>query len=211
MTFYLIRHGETDWNREGRFQGTEDIPLNETGISQSVECAMALRIARAECIITSPLKRAKVTAEIIAEFTGVSPVIVEEGLTERDFGKIAGLLPEDRERLLQSGAETGIEPFEVLSARLMGVVDAYRTQGTYKNILLVSHGGAINAILSVVSGGEIGTGKTVLKNVCISKIHYDEDTAVIDFFNQSPQEFLEYPAGGKTVAGDQEEAPPVFW
>ena len=90
MTIYLIRHGETDWNRENRLQGREDIELNETGLLQSEACAAALRDVPADLILTSPLKRARATAEIISRAAGFTQVVVEQDLIERDFGSAVG-------------------------------------------------------------------------------------------------------------------------
>lgn len=59
----LIRHGETDWNVLGKVQGRTDIPLNSTGIVQAEKCAELLKLSKWDVIITSPLKRAKETAE----------------------------------------------------------------------------------------------------------------------------------------------------
>lgn len=67
MEICLVRHGETDWNKVGKIQGHTDIELNENGIRQAYACAEYLNNAPFELIITSPLKRAKQTAEIIAE------------------------------------------------------------------------------------------------------------------------------------------------
>ena len=192
MTIYLIRHGETDWNRQNRLQGTEDIELNETGLMQSAECAAALRAVPAGIILTSPLKRAKVTAEIISERLGGTPVIVEQDLTERDFGPLSGMVLRDRQALLGYSSDPRMEPFEHLAERLMGVLNRYIREDAYENILLVSHGGSINAILSVLSGGEIGTGKTVLKNVCISRLDCAGGNIDIAFHNLTPAEFTEY-------------------
>ena len=192
MTIYLIRHGETDWNRQNRLQGTEDIELNETGLAQSADCAAALRAVPADVILTSPLKRAKATAEIIARRHDGTPVIVEPDLTERDFGPLSGMVLKDKQALLGYSSDPRMEQFEHLAERLMGVLRRYIGENSCENILLVSHGGSINAILSVLSGGEIGTGKTVLKNVCVSKLNCTGDTIDIEFYNLTPAEFSEY-------------------
>lgn len=189
MTIYLIRHGQTDWNKQNRLQGIEDIPLNETGIRQSQHCAQAFRDIPVDYILTSPLKRARATAEIIADRIKAGPVVVERGLTERDFGKLSGLTFEEREALLARGEDPCMEPKDVLIARFMHVVNTYVHAGASENILLVSHGASINAVLAHLSGGEIGSGKTVLKNTCISKLVIDGRLIDIAFFNLTPDEF----------------------
>jgi broad specificity phosphatase PhoE len=189
MIIYLVRHGETDWNRQNRLQGIEDIELNETGISQSYACAGAFRGIPVDEILTSPLKRAKVTAEIIAGTLGIGPVVVEQGLTERDFGKLSGLSFEDRETLYAHTSDPGMEPREAVIERFMSVLYRYIDANPAKSIVVVSHGAAINVILSHLSCGEIGTGKTVLKNTCVSKLICDGRDSKIAFYNLTPEEF----------------------
>lgn len=193
MTIYLIRHGETDWNRQNRLQGREDIELNETGIAQSEKCAQAVASVPALVILTSPLKRAKATAEIIAGYMRGVPVIVEQDLIERDFGSLSGMVLKDKQKLLGYGSDPRMEPFEQLTERLMRVLYWYIQESKYETILAVSHGGSINAILSYLSGGEIGTGKTVLKNVCISRLDVNPagGKITVGFHNLTPEEFIE--------------------
>ncbi|MEL4106546.1 histidine phosphatase family protein [Oscillospiraceae bacterium WX1] len=192
MVIYLIRHGETDWNRQNRLQGIEDIELNETGLLQSADCARAFHGVPVDCILSSPLKRAKKTADIMAEHLGLHDILVEQGLTERDFGKLSGLTLEARERLLESGEDPMLEPKEDLTARLMSVLNNYIAHSACQNIVIVSHGASINAILSHLSGGEIGTGKTILKNTCVNKLSCHGQNVTIDFYNLTPAEFLSY-------------------
>ncbi len=191
MVIYLIRHGETDWNRQNRLQGIEDIALNETGLRQSAECAKEFLSVPVDCILTSPLKRAKVTADIIADVIHSGPAIVEQGLTERDFGKLSGLSYEDRETLFARNEDACMEPREAVIERFMDVLYRYIDTSTTKDVVVVSHGASINVILSHLSGGEIGTGKTVLKNTCISKLACNGRDIKIEFFNLTPSEFAE--------------------
>jgi broad specificity phosphatase PhoE len=94
---YLVRHGETTWNREGRQQGHHDSPLTETGIEQARAAGRTLRHAipeiRAACIETSPLGRARQTAVILAEALGldVDAVLVAPLLAEHHLGRWEGL------------------------------------------------------------------------------------------------------------------------
>lgn len=193
MIIYLVRHGETDWNRQNRLQGIEDIELNETGVRQSYECAEAFRNIPVDRILTSPLKRAKATAEIIAETLNTDPVTVEQDLTERDFGKLSGLTYEDRETLFARNEDPCMEPRETVILRFMNVLYRHIDEKAAESIIVVSHGAAINVILSHLSGGEIGTGKTVLKNTCISKLNCIGREIVIEFYNLAPGEFLRSP------------------
>ena len=92
MLFYLVRHGQTDWNRAGKIQGTTDIPLNETGRQQAEQLAAVLKErsgypagTRIDAVYTSPLARAFQTAEILAK-EGKLPLRRLTGLRERDFG-----------------------------------------------------------------------------------------------------------------------------
>lgn len=190
MVIYLVRHGETDWNRQNRLQGIEDIELNENGIKQSLECARALAHIPIDRILSSPLKRAKVTADIICEHTGAASVFVEEGLTERDFGKLSGLSLEDREAMLARNEDTGAEPMGILTDRLMKVLGSYIKARAFETILVVSHGASINAILAHLSKGEIGAGKTILKNTCINKLNIHDDIIHIEYYNLTPEEFV---------------------
>ena len=92
MEIYLIRHGETDWNLEGKLQGQENIPLNKTSLKQSEACGEALKAVPLQCVQTSPLSRARRTAEIIAD-QQECPLIINPSLIERDYGLLSGLTP----------------------------------------------------------------------------------------------------------------------
>ncbi|EIG57652.1 histidine phosphatase family protein [Bradyrhizobium sp. WSM1253] len=89
-SFYGLRHGATDWNRKGLFQGRTDNPLNEDGLRQAHQAASMLRGAGISRIIASPLLRAARTAEIIADAIAV-PLTIDAGIIELDFGSFEGL------------------------------------------------------------------------------------------------------------------------
>lgn len=88
-SFLCVRHGVTDWNRQGRFQGLTDIPLNDEGVAQAQAAARRLRDIGLDYVVSSPLIRAAKTAEIIAAASG-KPVTVDAGLIECDFGSFEG-------------------------------------------------------------------------------------------------------------------------
>jgi len=191
MKIYLIRHGQTDWNLEGRFQGREDIMLNATGIAQAKECGQALAGEAFKAVITSPLIRARKTAEIIAEIVQAEDFIVDDAITERDFKAVSGMTKEEREAFYASGGIDDKEPFEDVCNRMIGSIKKYGLRYYDNNIIMVSHGASINSVLWVLSGGETGTGKLWLKNTCINIIDCDrEGNLKLEHVNLSAKEYM---------------------
>jgi broad specificity phosphatase PhoE len=88
---FLFRHGETEWNREGRLQGHTDTRLNATGLAQARALAEILLLHRLDAIVSSDLLRARTTAQIVADALAV-PLFIEAGLRETDVGAAEGLL-----------------------------------------------------------------------------------------------------------------------
>lgn len=91
MKLYIIRHGQTDWNIQGKIQGQTDTVLNETGIKQAQIAKENLANTEFDLVICSPLKRAKQTAEIILKERNI-PVIFDDRLKETYFGKLEGII-----------------------------------------------------------------------------------------------------------------------
>jgi broad specificity phosphatase PhoE len=87
----LIRHGETDWNRNGRFQGRSDLALNQKGRDQAHALALALKDESLTAIYSSPLTRALETASFIKDFHPSVPLFEEEGLVEMNLGEFEGM------------------------------------------------------------------------------------------------------------------------
>ena len=179
----LVRHGETDWNALGKLQGRTDIRLNETGILQAKECSEFLKTFQWDVIITSPLKRAKQTAEIINKNLDLSLIEMKE-FVERDYGDAEGMLLEERTSTFQGKSYSNQEDRLTLNNRVMAGIQEINQRYAENNILLIAHGAVINAILAVLSKGKIGSGKTKLNNACISNIHFHQDRWRIKDFNQ---------------------------
>ncbi len=89
MRLYIIRHGQTAWNREEVFRGTRDIPLNEVGLKEAAALADSLHKIRFDALYTSPLSRARQTADAVAKHQSLSPQI-EPLLTDLNFGAWQG-------------------------------------------------------------------------------------------------------------------------
>ena len=145
--FYFLRHGQTDWNKQRLCQGQIDIPLNATGISQAHDARTLLAEIPIATICTSPLGRARQTAEIINQALDC-PLVTIDGLQEIGFGKFEGqpVTHDSYAALLTDAKNWGGEP---LYAFIDRVVSALEQALTYPGpVLVVSHGGAYWAIQS---------------------------------------------------------------
>lgn len=183
ITVCLVRHGETDWNHEGRLQGREDVPLNERGRDQAALCAALLAREGWDILVTSPLSRAAETGRIIADRLKIGVVLVMEEFIERDYGAAAGLTPREREERFPSGEWPGLESRESVATRCRAGLSALVERYPGRRIVVVSHRAAINAILADLSGGEIGSGKTVLANACLSLVRFRSAAWEIESYN----------------------------
>jgi broad specificity phosphatase PhoE len=157
-TIVLVRHGETDWNRERRYQGHADTPLNEAGRRQAVELADALRDEGLTAVYTSPLRRAAETAHIVAQRLGLAAAELE-ALREIDVGDWQGLtvdevkarFHEGLDAAWRSGWQNG-ETHDELSARVLpALIDLERTHAGGR-VLGVTHAGPIRAALAAATG-----------------------------------------------------------
>lgn len=188
MLMYITRHGQTDWNLETRLQGQSDISLNDTGRAQAVNCGEALKGAGIELIVTSPLSRAVETAEIIRGYVGNIPVICDDLLLERSFGKLEGqcMYVSEAERC---PAEFGVEPKEMAYGRIRRAMENYHRDYPEKTILVVTHGGILFELLCGVLGVRLKMRPSELKNAGINCIEY-KDRPIVKRFNLSKDEFL---------------------
>ena len=145
-TLILARHGETDWNRDGRFQGHADPPLNDRGREQARALADAVAGERIEAVYASDLRRAHETAQIVAARKGLE-VVVDPDLRERDVGEWSGLTYAEIEARWP-GAErwqVGETP-EAMAERVVAAVRRIAAEHPGGRVLVVSHGGPIRAI-----------------------------------------------------------------
>jgi broad specificity phosphatase PhoE len=152
-TIVLVRHGETDWNLERRYQGHLDPPLNPAGRAQSEELADLLVAERIDAIYSSDLRRAVQTAEIVGARLGLA-VVTDAGLREVDLGSWAGLT---REEIAKQFGESAKHDGETRGEHRERVVEAVRriaARHAAGCILVVTHGGSIRALERAVNGGE---------------------------------------------------------
>ncbi len=152
LTVYVVRHGQTDWNRDGRIQGGTDNPLNDTGKEQAAALGRTLADVRIDAVYTSSHQRARQTAAVLE---GRAQVTALDELRERFFGKFEGANDKDpaivadwnKRRFTWSDDMEGGETLESQSRRAEGALKQIRERhkdgGT---VVIVGHGG-INPLL----------------------------------------------------------------
>src|SRR4051812_41703851 len=117
-TLYLVRHGETDWNRARRIQGSTDIPLNDTGRAQATATGRLLARRQWDAVVASPLSRAVETAALISREIGLGTPELEHAIAERNYGDAEGMTGAEIDALYPNGAEVpGRESREAVVAR----------------------------------------------------------------------------------------------
>ncbi len=154
---WLVRHGQTDWNLQGRYQGNVDLPLNATGEAQARALAAEMDGARLQAIYTSDLQRAHTTAQILAEGSH-APLFVEPQLREVRLGAWEGLVVAEIQRRygdawqerqtapLHARPPQGESIYDV-AARVWPAVDAIAARHTPGPVLIVSHGLALATLV----------------------------------------------------------------
>jgi 2,3-bisphosphoglycerate-dependent phosphoglycerate mutase len=162
-TLLLARHGETDWNRARRWQGHADRPLTARGRAQAAELAERLADIALDAVYSSDLRRARETAEAVAQAQGVDLVQLAE-LREVSVGSWEGLTREEAEARFPNGFRRWLaggtgwddgETYAEMSKRVLVAVDRIASEAKGSRVLIVSHGGPIRAIHGAALGMEV--------------------------------------------------------
>ncbi len=185
MKLYLVRHGETDWNKERRIQGLADIPLNEFGRSLAKKTAAGLKDIPFAACFSSPLGRAVETAELILLGRSV-PVIADERIREMAFGEWEGKccskegweLPEHFQAFFQDPAHyepaAGGEHFSEVRERTGEFLTWLCGKKEYEkeNVLITTHGAALAGMLNYIKGKPLEEywGRGVHKNCGVTEV-----------------------------------------
>jgi probable phosphoglycerate mutase len=172
-TILLARHGETDWNREGRFQGWADPPLNDAGRAQARELAGRLRDTRFDAVYSSDLRRAHETADIVAAPHDV-PVVTDPGLREIDVGSWSGLTRAEIEERFPGAQHHDGESREDHLARVLAAVERIARAHVGERILIVSHGGSLRALRRHA----IGEPMHPMENCGVYELHFRDEELV---------------------------------
>lgn len=181
-----IRHGETAWNVDSRLQGHLDIPLNDVGLWQARQAALALADEPIDAIYSSDLQRAWVTAQAIAETTQ-APLTARQGLRERSFGVLQGHTFEELEakepeqayrwrKRDPAFAPEGGESLIALRERITATTHALASQHVGGQIVLVAHGGVLDVLYRAATRQDIQAPRTwQLGNAAINRLLWTPD------------------------------------
>lgn len=169
MTLAFIRHGQTDWNRDGRTQGSSDIPLNETGRQQARDAERMLEAWGWDAIVSSPLSRARETARIVADGLGLQLGPAYPELVERDYGPWEGGLSAELIERWPDRSYPDAEPLSEVVARCLQGLARIDHDFPEQNVVVVCHGTIMKYTLIQLTGYPI----EVIHNGTVSAIERD--------------------------------------
>lgn len=191
----LVRHGETEWNKERRYQGQADIPLSSTGKQQAKLVAKRLVEYKFDAIYASDLKRARQTASAITEKNNLT-IISEPRLREMSFGVLEGLTwneaqeqyPEVVTAWLNDYNQPpeGGESLEVFTARITSFLNELKQKHEGQIVLLTAHGGSLGEFLRLVLGlSSEGRWYFEMENASLSEILISKDFVSLKRLNET--------------------------
>lgn len=193
----LIRHGETDWNRELRFQGQLDVPLNATGLEQARRVAERLALEPMQQLVSSDLQRALQTAQAVAgkiqPRLSLAPAL-NAALREQHFGIVEGLsVPEIKSRYADAWEEwlrfdegfsfAGGESTRVFHGRVLGAVRALAQRHEGQTLVIVTHGGVLDMVYRSALGLSLsGPRQSEIPNAGLNRVRLvGESMEIIDW------------------------------
>jgi alpha-ribazole phosphatase len=192
----LLRHGQTEMTVQKRYAGVTDVPLNETGLAQAAAAAKRLAEAGLDAIVSSPLSRARQTAEEVARLCGV-PVGLDDGFRETNFGQWEALTfaevsdrwPDELARWLADPLATppGAESFAEGTARARAALDRVLAAHPGQRVLVVSHVGPIKALIcSALGAPPTSVFRMHLDTAALSSVDwYPDGPAVLRSYNDT--------------------------
>lgn len=180
----FVRHGVTAWNKEGRAQGSSDVPLDEEGIEMAERVADRLSKEQWDVIYTSHLLRAKKTAEIIAEKMPGVELVEDARLREIGGGLVEGTT--EAERIEKWGEDwrqldMGFESQESIVSRGLASIDAIKEKHAGKKVLVVSHGSFIKRMLNELVTETVY--EKSLDNTSLTIVELNDDKNLCHLFN----------------------------
>ncbi|PID24752.1 histidine phosphatase family protein [Sporosarcina sp. P7] len=175
----FVRHGVTAWNKEGRAQGSSNIPLDKEGIETAKKLALRLANEKWDVIFTSPMTRARQTADLLARQSGIE-VVEDDRLRERSGGLIEGTTePERQQKWGPQWRELDLkfETAESVVARGLEFVNEQIEKNRHQRLIVVSHGSFIKRIIVALMEDETYTVK--IDNTSLTIINIEEKSCLL--------------------------------
>lgn len=183
----FVRHGETEWNRTKRVQGTSDIPLNDTGRLQALTTAQALSSHHFTAVFASPLSRAYETAQIISSHLGLDDPERLAGVVERNYGDAEGLTDREIESRWPDGFSVpGRESRSAVVARALPALCELSERYPGGHLLVVSHGGVIGSLTRHLTNYRVPAPGQAIPNGSVHHFVYENGTLSLEKFNLIP-------------------------
>lgn len=194
MRLLLARHGQTDWNIAGRYQGQSDTPLNQTGQEQAKQLAKRLSKETLHAIYASDLARAKDTAQAIANFHQLEiqtdPRWRElsfgewEGMTYKQMSAHSPALFEEWMRDPEHISTPNGETLQQLAQRVRAAFDEVKNKHEDQTVLVVSHSGALQALLAALLGVELNRyWQFKVAQASLSELNVYTDSVILNLLN----------------------------
>lgn len=184
----LVRHGETEWSLSGRHTGRTDIDLTPTGEDQAKAASTLLGAGRFDLILTSPLRRARRTAEL----AGLTPYEIDEDLKEWDYGDFEGITSDEIHETrpgwtIWDGPWPGGETDVDVSVRADRVVRRILHLGPERRVAVVAHGHILRVLAARWLGEHVRTGRLLaLDTATVSELGWEHDVRVVRRWNATP-------------------------
>lgn len=195
--FWIVRHGESTWNADGRYQGQTDVPLSNVGVLQASTLAERLTGQEFAAVYSSDLLRASQTAQIVAErLAGAPPVQLDAGLREINVGELAGLVISDiRAKYPEYLTDLQADPWSTRRPNGESMEDLFKRCGAAfqdlqakhsgQRVLVFTHGGVVRVGVGLALGGVPANAwaRLSVSNTSITRVLLGPDSGALLGFN----------------------------
>lgn len=196
LTLFLVRHAETDWNAQHRYQGHSDLPLNKTGVEQANQLANRIKTQKFDHVFSSDLLRSVQTAEILVDSRGIQ-IQTDRRLRELNFGILEGHTFEEGlarwPEMITAWVQDNNQPpengerIDTFTQRVFDFYNELRTHYNQKTILIVSHGGPLRTIIqSLLPISERSAATWFnLDHASLTAFQLDDENVIVDRLNDT--------------------------